>query len=80
MPARSAAHAALLFCVRQAERGELEPTIVYTLTKREAADIAVELGVRFGLGCWRWQVELGVRGACGWWGWQADLGVRGGCV
>ncbi|PRW18345.1 putative ATP-dependent DNA helicase [Chlorella sorokiniana] len=32
-----------------AERGELEPTIVYTLTKREAAEIAAELGARPGL-------------------------------
>ncbi len=29
-----------------AEKGELEPTITYTLTKREAAEIAAELGVR----------------------------------
>jgi len=29
-----------------AERGEAEPTIVYTLTKREAQEIAAELGVR----------------------------------
>jgi hypothetical protein len=32
-----------------AARGEAEPTIVYTLTRREAADLAAELGV----GCCR---------------------------
>lgn len=33
-------------CLAAGERNEVEPTIIYVLTKREAAEIAAELAVR----------------------------------
>ena len=57
----------------QPERGELEPTIVYTLTKREAAELAAELGVSPGFG--------GSTGGARWWlGCRHRGGAGGACV